>query len=266
MNIREAKEEIKHTVKAYLRKDKDGKYRIAPVHQRPVLLIGPPGVGKTAIVRQIAREEGIGLVAYTITHAGNPQEYNKSAREFDIVTLDRVRRIDVEVDYKVWKEYAYSRGIHPGILSWLNLHPDCFYHADQGAGEASFVTARGWEDLSVLLESYEEMGIEAGEGIIREYLQEKTIAREFAGYYQLYRKYRQDYGMGEILDGSMPEGRRKELAELSRKASVDERFSVAQMILDGWNTYFSRYILRSTEPERLWSVDFLLQKTHSGME
>ena len=36
--------------------------------QRPVLLIGPPGVGKTQIMEQISRECEIGLVAYTITH------------------------------------------------------------------------------------------------------------------------------------------------------------------------------------------------------
>ena len=34
----------------------------------PVLLMGPPGIGKTAIMEQVARECRIGLVAYTITH------------------------------------------------------------------------------------------------------------------------------------------------------------------------------------------------------
>lgn len=32
------------------------------------LLMGPPGIGKTQIMEQIARECNIGLVAYTITH------------------------------------------------------------------------------------------------------------------------------------------------------------------------------------------------------
>ena len=68
MNIKEAKEEIIHTVKAYTAKDELGNYMIGTTHQRPVLLIGPPGIGKTAIMEQVARECGIGLVAYTITH------------------------------------------------------------------------------------------------------------------------------------------------------------------------------------------------------
>ena len=197
MNIKRAKEEIKNTAAAYLLKDEDGEYAIPSMRQRPVLLIGPPGVGKTQIMEQAARECGIGLVSYTITHhtrqsavglprietrefdgqeyavteytmseivaavyrkmeetglkegilfldeincvsetlapamlqflqyktfgshkipdgwiivaAGNPPEYNKSVREFDIVTLDRMKRMNVEPDYTVWKEYALGK-------------------------------------------------------------------------------------------------------------------------------------------------------------
>ena len=68
MNIKRAKEEIKDTIEAYLLKDEYGAYEIPSVRQRPVLLIGPPGVGKTQIMEQISRECEIGLVAYTITH------------------------------------------------------------------------------------------------------------------------------------------------------------------------------------------------------
>ena len=68
MNIKEAKTEIIHTVQAYLDKDETGAYTIPPERQRPILLMGPPGIGKTAIMEQVAEECGIGLVSYTITH------------------------------------------------------------------------------------------------------------------------------------------------------------------------------------------------------
>ena len=68
MNIKRAKEEIKHTITAYLQKDENGRYLIPEIRQRPVLLMGPPGVGKTQIMEQIAGEMDLALVAYTITH------------------------------------------------------------------------------------------------------------------------------------------------------------------------------------------------------
>ena len=68
MNIKKAKEDIKNTVRAYLKKDNYGKYAIPSIRQRPVLLMGPPGIGKTQIMQQIAQECNVGLVAYTITH------------------------------------------------------------------------------------------------------------------------------------------------------------------------------------------------------
>ncbi len=64
MNIKRTKEEIKNTMEAYLKKDAYGAYEIPSIRQRPVLLLGPPGVGKTQIMEQVSRECGIGLVAY----------------------------------------------------------------------------------------------------------------------------------------------------------------------------------------------------------
>ena len=68
MNIKRAKEEIEHTVKAYLAKDALGEYAIPAIRQRPILLMGPPGIGKTQVMEQVARECGVALVAHTITH------------------------------------------------------------------------------------------------------------------------------------------------------------------------------------------------------
>ena len=68
MDISRAHTQIVGAVKAYLSRDEHGLYRI-PFHmQRPIIMFGPPGVGKTAIVAQIAEELGINFVAYSITH------------------------------------------------------------------------------------------------------------------------------------------------------------------------------------------------------
>ena len=73
MNIKEAKEQIKNAIIAYFSKDEYGEYQISIEDQRPVFLMGPPGIGKTAIMKQIASELGVGLVSYSMTHVYSDQ-------------------------------------------------------------------------------------------------------------------------------------------------------------------------------------------------
>ena len=68
MNIREAKEEIARSVEIYLDKNEFGEYNIPYMKQRPVFMVGAPGIGKTAIMEQIASEMNIALVSYSMTH------------------------------------------------------------------------------------------------------------------------------------------------------------------------------------------------------
>ena len=68
MNIQQAKEQIKNAMTAYFSRDEFGNYKIPPEAQRPVFLMGPPGIGKTAILKQVASELGVGLVSYSMTH------------------------------------------------------------------------------------------------------------------------------------------------------------------------------------------------------
>ena len=315
MNIKRAKEEIKYAVQAYLQKDEFGNYKIPSVHQRPILLMGPPGIGKTAIMEQVAKECQIGLVAYTITHhtrqsaiglpfieekefggqiyhiteytmseiiaavyekieetgikegilfldeincvsetlaptmlqflqgkafgnhkvpegfiiicAGNPPEYNRSVREFDIVTLDRVRKMEIEEDYSVFKEYGYRNGIHDAILSYLELKKENFYRIETGVDGKSFVTARGWEDLSKMIVLYEQLDLPIDEELIYQYLQHKKTAKDFCAYYELYKKYKTEYKIGEILRGQEP----IECSERLQKAAFDEKVSVVSLFL-----------------------------------
>ena len=61
-------ENFETALRAYFARDEIG-FPLVPLRQqRPILLIGPPGIGKTAIMEQIAEECGVGLVAYTMTH------------------------------------------------------------------------------------------------------------------------------------------------------------------------------------------------------
>lgn len=317
MNIKRAKEEIKHTVQAYLTKDAYGEYKIPVVRQRPILMMGPPGIGKTAIMEQIARECQIGLVSYTITHhtrqsavglpfiekkvyggkeysvteytmseivasiyekmektgfregilfideincvsetlaptmlqflqcktfgnhaipngwiivaAGNPPEYNKSVRDFDIVTLDRVKKIDVREDYGVWKEYAYEAGIHGAILSYLELKKQNFYQIETTVTGKKFITARGWEDLSEILFLYEELNLPVDHEVVVQYLSQESVAKDFANYLELYREYEQSYQVKDVLEGVF----RQEMIHRVKRASFDEKLSVISLLLGG---------------------------------
>lgn len=76
-----------------------------------------------------------GLVVVT---ALQPPEYNKSVREYDIATWDRLKRIDVEPDYEVWKEYAYKKGIHGSILTFLEIKKNYFYVVETTVDRKSF--------------------------------------------------------------------------------------------------------------------------------
>ena len=171
---------------------------------------------------------------WVIVAAGNPPEYNKSVRDFDIVTLDRVRRMDIQPDLPAWREYARKVGVHGAILSYLELHPQNFYQINADVEGAQFVTARGWEDLSNLLDTYEKLGMQADEEVIRQYLQHRTIAEDFASYLDLYYKYRDDYGVEEILAGRP----RPEAFARLLQAPFDERLSLVSLLLAGLKAQF----------------------------
>ena len=68
MHIKQAKEQIKNAMTAYFTKDDMGNYVIPIQRQRPVFLIGAPGIGKTAIMEQIAQELDVALLSYSMTH------------------------------------------------------------------------------------------------------------------------------------------------------------------------------------------------------
>ena len=316
MNIKKAKSQITGAVKAYLAKDVYDGYLIPQHKQRPLFLMGPPGIGKTEIMTQIAAELGIGLVSYSMTHhtrqsalglpvirhkvydgeeydvseytmseiiasvydmrektgikngilfldeincvsetlmpvmlqflqykvfgghklpegwvvvtAGNPPEYNNSVREFDVVTRDRLKHIDVEPDFEVWKEFAAANDVHNAVLTYLEIKPQHFYKTETTVNGKSFVTARGWDDLGNMLKVYENCGIDGDKELISQYIQNENIAADFAAYYELYKKYKSDYKISDILENKAD----ADIKQRARKAGFDERYSLLGLLTE----------------------------------
>lgn len=342
MNIKRAKEEIRNTIEAYLLKNEYGEYEIPVMAQRPIFLIGAPGIGKTQIMEQISRECKVGLVSYTITHhtrqsaiglpfiskkefdgremavteytmseivasiyekiqesglregilfideincvsetlapamlqflqcktfgshkipegwvlvaAGNPPEYNKSVREFDIVTLDRVRKLEIQPDCDTWLKYAAQQNVHQAVISYLSMKKERFYSVENTVDGKFFVTARGWEDLSRLIQSYEKLGIEVSAGLAGEFLQKEETAEDFAGFYQLYMKYGEDYEIPAILRGELDPEVLKQKQHMAAGGGFEERFAVVNLILGTLRETAGEYVRMDQQIEIMYDL------------
>ena len=79
------------------------------------------------------------------------------------------------------------------------------------------------------------LGLQADEDLIREYIQHPKIAEDFSAYLDLYYKYRDDYGVEEILAG---QAKPAVFARLLQ-APFDERLSLVSLILAGLGTRFT---------------------------
>lgn len=114
---------------------------------------------------------------WIIVAAGNPPELNHAVREMDMASLDRVRTLNIEADVTVWKQYAASRGVHPAILSYLEMKPETFYRVVEERKKKEFVTARGWEDLSTVLKEYERQGLDISRYFMEEFIRSPEVAQ-----------------------------------------------------------------------------------------
>lgn len=79
-----------------------------------------------------------------------------------------------------------------------------------------------------MIKLYEAQGLTVDELLVEQYVQNGEIAKRFAMYYDLFTKYRSDYQIDRILDGSADAG----LAERAVAAPFDERVAVMGLIVD----------------------------------
>ena len=293
VSIDKAKEVIAQTADIYFSRTADGAWRMERHRARPVCLMGPAGIGKTEIVRQVAQEKGLAFLSYSVTHhtrqsaiglprltercvdgktvavteytlseiiaevwrvmeesgksegilfldefncasetlrpamlqllqsksfgphalpegwmlvlAGNPGEYNSSAVSLDPVMADRMRLLWLAPDYSAWRDYMEGRGVHPMVLSYLDDHAGHFYVFENSSEGTALVTARGWEDLSVMLKMMEEKGYEVDLTFVAQFLQSTKVARSFFTYYQQYGELLRSGIVDDILAGDRTE-------------------------------------------------------------
>lgn len=331
MNIKDATKHIKNTITAYLEKDEKGDFVIPVNKQRPVFLYGPPGIGKTAVMEQIAKELKIGIVSYSMTHhtrqsalglpfiktktfggieydvseftmseilsdvysyiektgykngilfldeincvsetlapsmlrflqyktfgshpvpdgwvivaAGNPPEYNKSVKEYDIATLDRIQKIDVTADYGVWRDYAINEKVHPSIITYLDSKPTDFYIVENTPDGKQFVTARGWEDLSRLMYSFENKNIEIDAEFISQYIQVPSVAGDFSAFYKTFKNMKEMCSPKSVLEGTFDEN----LKEKFKNSGVEEKLGFINLLSNTINDELSRCVEKNTD-------------------
>lgn len=315
VTIAQAKTALEQTARLYFSKDKNGGYRMDRRRARPVCLMGPAGIGKTEIVRQVAEEQGLAFLSYSVTHhtrqsaiglprliqreidgrevsmteytmseiiaevyrvtretgksegilfldefncasetlrpimlqllqaktfgphaipdgwmlvlAGNPTEYNAAASTLDAVTADRMCMLHLRADYDAWRAYMTRHGVHPIVLSYLDDHRRQFYVFEKGADGTALVTARGWEDLSVMLRMMEEQDFAVDLPFIAQFIQSAQVAREFLTYYRQYAAIIASGVAEEIL---LAEPTRELIAKVDAM-SFTERWALTSVLL-----------------------------------
>lgn len=287
VSVSDAARSLERICATYLERKKDGSFVIPVNRQRPIMLIGPAGIGKTDIPKQTAEKMGIGYVSYSITHhtrqsalglpkiiekdydgakaltteytaseivsavydqiadsgrkngilfideancasetfaapmlqlfqnktlgqsripdgwilvmAGNPTEYNKSVKEFDAVTRDRLRIINVAPDADSWLAYADMNCLNSTVVSFISSDKSKIYGFDSAA--AQLVTPRGWEELSITVDSFERHGFEVTLELISQFIGIPSIASEFYDYYKMVREYISEKDIDDIVSG-----------------------------------------------------------------
>ena len=264
--ITEAKEHVKNGIRGYLHKDTAGNYIMKERNRQPMYLEGPPGIGKTEIVKQVSDELKIGFVSASLVHmtrnsllglpvikdledgrkytvytipeiiagvykqveqgykegillldefpcmsetimptmlaflqtknigihtlpegwvivlCGNPPEYNRSARKFDCAVLDRIRKIPITSDGKVFIEYGRKIGLEEKIMDYLEVQSDHIYRYREHNGEKELVTCRGWENLSHAINVYRDLGLDIDLPLVKQFIKSEEIADSFMAY------------------------------------------------------------------------------------
>ncbi len=144
------------------------------------------------IMLQLLQDKSLGTHAipenWMIVVAANPNKYNKSAKELDAVTMDRLRLMYLDANLEAWLPYARQSGIHGAIIRFLEEHPSYFYRytAGDSQNKGELVTPRGWEDFSIQLKLMEEIDAPLDPSFLAQFFQCPSLVQSFYMYYRRY--------------------------------------------------------------------------------
>ena len=111
-----------------------------------------------------------------------------------------------------------------------------------------------------MIRLYEKNGITVNTELVAQYLQNAKTARNFAMYYDLFRKYRSDYQIEDIVNGKAPVS----IQVRAKEAKFDERLSLLGLILDRVNDETRGVIYEETKVLMLKNELSTLKKALPG--
>ncbi len=287
MQINDLKSTFKDIISSYFMKDENGNYILEQKYRRPLLMYGPPGIGKTDIASQIAREKDIGFISISMTHhtrqsaiglpaiktitingqekevteytlseilalvynyieetgkkegimfidefntlspslepamlqflqektfggnklpegyvilaAGNHSKDNHGVKELDGATLDRFLIFDLEADIDTFLEYAREHDMDDNVIRFLRSYPDYLCKYEYKGEDSEIVTPRAWEELSILIKSFDKSGFEIRKELIRSVIKSDEIAESFFSEYCIFTEQIDDDPYYEIM-------------------------------------------------------------------
>lgn len=113
----------------------------------------PPAVQAAAY--QLVLDRRIGEyelpAGWSILAAGNRQGDMGVVYRMPSPLANRFCHLDLEADYDAWKQWAYGRGIHAGVVGFLGFRRELLHRFDRVQASRAYPTPRSWEFAARML-------------------------------------------------------------------------------------------------------------------
>ncbi len=185
---------------------------------------------------------------WVIAAAGNAPQYNQSARLFDTATMDRVRLLEIEESYPVWRSYAHARGLHPAILAYLELNRSILLRGAACARAELCDRARLGGSLRNALQ-LRTAGLSIEEGLFGEFFAASADRGLIRSVFRLFSACREQLDVTAVLSGASAEA-----APALRALRFDGRLAAVEFLLHTLTRASLRNGARTLRSRRVWKA------------